>query len=670
MKLDKRACRHAANVPLLISLNAGVLYTEQVKYLVTAAVKLLGGHRVLAVYFYECERLKANDCMPKWVVFQGKDDFATLERDAAGNVKWRDAMLTNLTGYYSGSFLPACVFYKKTGCHTIARYIHVEANPTLVLRHLDDYQQDIRDRQAKVRRYKRDAVVRDKMRRVPQTPANLKRWADKHIMPHYLFYDYNNGRAKTQARCTYCEKFSVIERPKNNDVLRCPKCGQKVIAKAQGKRAAYHEDRETCQVIRQISPQELVVRIYKLYWFYAKGKDSIRKSAYEVMRIFVRSDDGKKTIVEPYYYDSGYDSVTRWRRGYHPGALFGMECFISEETGEIYLPGLEKALQGTAWEYCALRQFYERTAIPMQVSHYLKMYLQHPLLIERLTKVGFENIVADVVYQHGFSDALDEMQTKTHRILCVEKQDVSVLREQKTGVSLLKKYQAYVAIHLRGRAELFQWQLHNEVKEIPTDIFQYMTAEKFMRYIDAQLPIYCETRPANGYRDPTMETLVITYVDYLHICRRQAYDMKDKSVLFPKNCAAAHDREAERIQKINDAQKNKAFGMAYAGFARKAVLSNEELQIVCPKRANDLVDEGKALHHCVGSYIDKVADGRCLIVFVRRVEEPKKPYVTVEVRDGKIAQIHGDHNSKPTEEVQKFIDLWSRKVLPMALQAA
>lgn len=75
--------------------------------------------------------------------------------------------------------------------------------------------------------------------------------------------------------------------------------------------------------------------------------------------------------------------------------------------------------------------------------------------------------------------------------------------------------------------------------------------------------------------------------------------------------------------------------MAYAGFARKAALSNKELQIVCPKQANDLVDEGKALHHCVGGYIDSVAEGRSLIVFVRRVEEPKKPYVTVEVRDGK-----------------------------------
>lgn len=670
MKLDKRACRHAANVPLHISLNAGVLYTERVKYLVTAAVKLLGGHRVLAVYFYECERLKANDRMPKWGVFQGKDTFATLERDAEGNVKWRDAMVQHLTDYYVGDFLQSCVFYKKTGSHAIAKFIGAKNDPTKVLWELNWYQQDIRDRQAKVRRYKRDALVLSKMSSVPQTPANLKRWADKHIMPHYLFYDYNNGRAKTQVRCTYCEKFSVIKKPKNNDVLYCPKCGQKAIAKVQGRRTAYHEDRETCQVVQQISPQELVVRIYKLYWSYTKGKDTARKSAYEVMRIFVRSDNGKKVTIEPYYYDSGYDGVTRWRHGYHPGALFGMECFISEETGEVYLPGLEKALHGTLWEYCALRQFYERTYNPMQVSYYLKMYLQHPLLIERLTKVGFRDIVSDVVYRDGFSDALDETQTKTHRILRVQKEDVSFLLEKNATMAMLKKYQPYVAINLRSRKALFQWKIDNKVAEIPTDVFRYMTAEKFMRYMEAQFPIYCETLPLNRYRDLTIGTLVTTYVDYLHMCRRQAYDMKDKSVLFPKNCAAAHDREAERIQKINDAQKNKAFCMAYAGFARKAALSNKELQIVCPQRANDLVDEGKALHHCVGGYIDNVAEGRCLIIFVRRVEEPKKPYVTVEVRDGKIAQIHGNHNSKPTEEVQKFIDLWSSKVLPMALQAA
>ena len=40
MKLDKRACRHAANVPLHISLNAGVLYTERVRYLVTSGCEV------------------------------------------------------------------------------------------------------------------------------------------------------------------------------------------------------------------------------------------------------------------------------------------------------------------------------------------------------------------------------------------------------------------------------------------------------------------------------------------------------------------------------------------------------------------------------------------------------------------------------------------------------
>mgnify|MGYP000284955284 CR=1 FL=1 len=61
---------------------------------------------------------------------------------------------------------------------------------------------------------------------------------------------------------------------------------------------------------------------------------------------------------------------------------------------------------------------------------------------------------------------------------------------------------------------------------------------------------------------------------------------------------------------------------------------------------------------------------KCLIVFVRRVEEPKKPFVTVEVSNGKIVQIRGERNSDPTKEVKKFVDLWSRKVLPMALQTA
>ena len=137
-------------------------------------------------------------------------------------------------------------------------------------------------------------------------------------MPHYLFYNYNNGRSKTQARCTYCEKFSVIERPKNNDVLRCPKCGQKVIAKAQGKRAAYHEDRETCQVIQKISDEELLIRIFKVRWAYKEKKNTPAKEIYENARLFIRVVGKEGTDTEAFYYDSSYDSTTHWRRGNRP----------------------------------------------------------------------------------------------------------------------------------------------------------------------------------------------------------------------------------------------------------------------------------------------------------------------------------------------------------------
>lgn len=91
--------------------------------------------------------------------------------------------------------------------------------------------------------------------------------------------------------------------------------------------------------------------------------------------------------------------------------------------------------------------------------------------------------VSDVVYRDGFSDALDETQTKTHRILRVQKEDVSFLLEKNATMAMLKKYQPYVAINLCSRKALFQWKIDNKVAEIPTDVFRYMTAEKFMRYM-------------------------------------------------------------------------------------------------------------------------------------------------------------------------------------------
>ena len=187
--------------------------------------------------------------------------------------------------------------------------------------------------------------------------------------------------------------------------------------------------------------------------------------------------------------------------------------------------------------------------------------------------------------------------------------------------------------------------------------------------MDSQLPDYMQLKRAFLYRSP-MEEAISTYSDYLQMCQGQNYDMKSSQVLFPKHCNEAHDELSRYIKKCRDEQTKRAFREVYENLAEKANLTSNKLQIVCPKQTDDLITEGQALHHCVGTYIERVAAKKCLIVFVRRVEEPEKPFVTVEVSNGKIVQIRGERNSDPTKEVKKFVDLWSRKVLPMALQTA
>lgn len=518
MKLDKRACRHASNVPLHISLNAGVLYTDRVKYLVTAAVKLLGGHRVLAVYFYECEQLKANDRMPKWVVFQGKDDFATLERDAEGNVKWRDAMLMSLADESFYNFRESCVFYKGTDGAAIADFIHRNVSGIAVLKELQNYQYSIRNKQAKARRCKRDADIVERMKKVPAEPSNLAHWIDQNVMPHYLFYSYDRNQPATQVFCTYCEKFSVIKKPKTGKIFVCPQCKQKAIAKAQGRRAAYHEDRETCQVIQKISDEELLIRIFKARWVYKSKTNTPVKEIYENARLFIRAVGQEGTATDAYYYDSSYDSATHWRRGNRPRFSPYTSSYEADDTGAVYLPSLKRALQGTPWQYCALRQFYEPTKETMQVSTYLRVYRRYPKLIEHLVKVGFEHIVADIVYRHGMGPEIDDTQKRTHRILRVNKEDLSMLRELNAGSDTLKACQQYTKLNLRGRQELLRWQLKNHVHTIPTQWLAYMTARKFMCYMDSQLPDYMKLKRAFLYRSP-MEEAISTYSDYLQMCQ-------------------------------------------------------------------------------------------------------------------------------------------------------
>ena len=81
--------------------------------------------------------------------------------------------------------------------------------------------------------------------------------------------------------------------------------------------------------------------------------------------------------------------------------------------------------------------------------------------------------------------------------------------------------------------------------------------------------------------------------------------------------------------------------------------------------ADELIAEGAALHHCVGGYADRMADGESAIFFIRRLEEPDRPYYTLELVNRRVIQCRTRHNEsyEQTPTVLDFVNEWLREIV-------
>ena len=90
---------------------------------------------------------------------------------------------------------------------------------------------------------------------------------------------------------------------------------------------------------------------------------------------------------------------------------------------------------------------------------------------------------------------------------------------------------------------------------------------------------------------------------------------------------------------------------------------DNDFSVVAPKEAEDLANEGIKLHHCVKSYIGRVANGETNIVFIRENTDLEKPFFTVEItNDNTIQQVHGFGNRNANTEpgLTEFVEKWAK----------
>lgn len=152
----------------------------------------------------------------------------------------------------------------------------------------------------------------------------------------------------------------------------------------------------------------------------------------------------------------------------------------------------------------------------------------------------------------------------------------------------------------------------------------------------------------------------------------------------PRNFKAVHDRTAKEYQELMDKkaakekkrrereakrkmeQAKKAMSEIFAENADVKdafAIKGKGLILRVPQSADEIKEEGSKLHHCVGTYIERVARGETMILFIRKDSDPDTPYYTLEWQNNQVVQCRGSHNKNMTAEVKAFVEVFEKKML-------
>lgn len=149
----------------------------------------------------------------------------------------------------------------------------------------------------------------------------------------------------------------------------------------------------------------------------------------------------------------------------------------------------------------------------------------------------------------------------------------------------------------------------------------------------------------------------VTLRDYWDAAVQIGLDLTDPETYLPPDLQTAHDRAVQiRNDRLTEERNRRRLKQCEGHQAeidkrlekleKKYCFQHAGLVLRPARSAVELIQEGNALHHCVGGYIERYAAGKTDICFLRRADAPDTPWRTIEIRPdtGEVIQDRGDHN--------------------------
>lgn len=674
---------------------------KDVKYVGVAETKIIGGAEHLLIEVYKNEKNEKD--IPEVRIALNKNDFGTYfpktgewnrkkimpnggycrtiwEKTGEGN-DWREQEKINILQNEEdlGKIRDFCkkkIYSEKHWWE----YIH-------------KYQDDITVRERRKtadRKYQRRAeALQDRINHTKELPEQrILDWANKTCFGklHYLYYKKHGSwvqiacskcggvtDARWKSGISYESQFQrMVKEPKEGKYGKCPMCGILGEYKCQGKVKGTYRKQAYYFLGQRYKENGIVLRYIEVEKRWELELTAGEKgtemqgaceelSGIEIARAYLKP--GEKVQID-YQKHSWYEGKDYW----DDCNLAGLSNIAIGE-GKI-LPETYREMQDTAFRYSGLEEYADKGGKVNPID-YLERYQQIPQL-EILSKMGLTEIVRRIT--RGECGVIEDQNAK-------RLDDFLGIQRERTDQLIRTGGNGKLLDAMKTEKRLDQHWTEKQVEQMAetglrTDsagiALRYMTVQKMLNRIAKYAGCEYGTKCSTAINE--IRRTAITYTDYLRMREERGYDLHNSVYQQPRELQTAHDQMVAEINQEKVEKRLKEVKEKYPEIReqyrklRKEFFYEDDTYLIRPARsAEEIVTEGRILHHCVGgnNYLTKHNEGTSYILMLRFQEEPETPYITVEISAaGKnILQWYGAYDKKPDENhMREWLKEYLRKL--------
>lgn len=473
---------------------------------------------------------------------------------------------------------------------------------------INEIEEKINSEKREKRYEKRMQKIKEESEEIRPITKELRQWAEKQ-MESYLFYKESTGF------CGKCGQEVKLDRRKqkitHNKRGICPSCRKRITYKAAG-RQPHIED--SIKVVRFQKTNLGIAAIESLVVkkSFAENKESVRIAdrfiwfIEENYKLF--NELAEESSEETYWYDTGTMNTGKAR---------------------IYPKNLKQIIKGTWLSHSGIDVVASWKGKQEQYEMIIENYMQNPQL-ELVIKANMRKLTRQLWNYDRFLNK----GTKLNEVLGLTKANMRKARDYDLGRDEIRV--------LRNDPD---GKLSNdEVIALANAGCHYLTA----------LRTFTTIKKIANYTQKGHDAGI--WVDYLKMAKDLGYNMKDKAVLFPRKLKDKHDDLAKIMKIQGDNIREKKYQQRIPELKALYSYETSKYKIIVPESLKVIVEEGQNLHHCVGTYTEKVAEGETDILFIRKQGEEDASYYTMEVKNLEIIQYRGAYNNLHNNPVPKEID--------------